>query len=92
MRFVTTIGAAALLMAAPAAAEITFEGEARMGLAYDSGDNLSGGARNQIVSQQRLTITKSIQTDGGITFQAVIDVTSDNLPGPWQDRWGARNR
>lgn len=80
----SVIRAATLLMAltAPAAAEITIEGEARMGLSYDGGRPADD--RTRVIADERVTITKTIKADNGITFKAVIELDSSTLPGGWR--------
>lgn len=51
------------LMVAPAAAEVRFSGDARMGMLYDSSD---GGLR--LVNRLRIGMTLQGTTDGGIDY------------------------
>ena len=63
--------AAALLLAlpalSPAAAEVRFEGDARMGLLRSSDLN-EDEPRWSFTSRLRLTLKAEAQTDGGLTF------------------------
>lgn len=56
-----------LVLAAPAAAEIRFEGDARMGIVGTT-DRDDGAATVRFDSRLRLTIRAEFETDGGLTF------------------------
>jgi len=58
---------AAALLASPAAAEVRFEGDARMGLLRGA-DTASDEPRWSFTSRLRVTLRAEGRTDGGLTF------------------------
>ena len=60
--------ALSLALTAPAAAEIRFEGDARMGIRTTGSDRDGGGTRWEFTSRLRATVRAEFETDGGLTF------------------------
>ncbi len=78
MRRVLIALAALPVLALPAAAEVRFSGDARMGVVYDSDARDGNDSRLRFDSRAELRIELRGQTDGGLRYGIALDL--DELP------------
>ena len=79
-RSVPAVTALCLALAAlPAAAEVRFSGDARMGVVRDQGTS-DAARRNEIVAGSRFQIDLERQTDSGLRLLMTLEVGDSRFP------------
>lgn len=72
-------------LAPPAAAEVRFSGEARMGIVHDSAPDDGNAGRLRFDSRAELRIELRGRTDGGLSYGIAVDVDEIRRPPGLRD-------
>ncbi|MGY6635400.1 MAG: hypothetical protein ACXIU8_16895 [Alkalilacustris sp.] len=73
------LSAGALLLAMPAAAEVRFSGDARMGVVRDPGSH-GEPRRTETVAGARFQLDLERETDSGLRFLMTLEVGDSRFP------------